>query len=216
MDQQRRWALLGVFGGAVGLIAIWLVASSDSADTHNTARGVAAPRGKGKMKAPIGVPSRTADVARIHAHRDAVPIDPSLIPGATAVPPPKPNLPAGVHPLDQTGIADAVQAEMSELEACYETALFHTPGLTGSMILEMKVTPVEGEKVARVESVHVESDVDATVFEGCVATVFEDLRFSATEATTVRYPLTFDAGEEPGEGAEPAEGAGDAPEAGAP
>ena len=99
--------------------------------------------------------------------------------------------PAGVYALDQDGIRSAVEARQPDLQACYETALFHTPGLAGQMVLTFAVEPEPGAQAGHVKSVHVDSDVDATVFEGCVVTVFEELQFQASSPTTVRYPVTF-------------------------
>lgn len=129
-----------------------------------------------------------------------------LLPGLEPVrmrPPPPPGLTApgaegeeeeaepGVFPMDPEGIKAAIGERTPDLKACYETALFHTPGLEGVLTLVLEVAPAEGEPHARVSKVDVESDLDAVVLEGCIATVFEELRFDTDTATTLRYPVHF-------------------------
>ena len=102
----------------------------------------------------------------------------------------------GVFQLDQDGVKAAIDSRMEDIEGCYDTALFHTPGLSGKMTLVMDVQPVDGQEYGSVEGVDAESNLDATVFEGCVATVFEELKFAITEPTKLRYPIEFDADDE--------------------
>jgi hypothetical protein len=104
--------------------------------------------------------------------------------------------PAGVFALDEQGVAAAVALRRPDLEACYETALFHSPDLQGTLTLVMQVEPQEGEPFGRVTAVETDGDFEATVFEGCVATVFEELKFDTKEPTTLRYPVTFEPPEE--------------------
>ncbi|MCB9687200.1 MAG: AgmX/PglI C-terminal domain-containing protein [Alphaproteobacteria bacterium] len=200
MDQKTRWALLGLFGGAMLMIGLWLFLTGSPSTTNPIAlqenRGL---RPLGPQKRPVFEPVGARSIKSVHDRVGAVRVvglEP--VPGADG---PKDGEPdqigeKRVYAMDQAGISAAVDSERSELEACYETALFHTPDLAGSMTLELQITPVEGETVARIETVDVDTDIDATIFEGCIATVFEDLRFHATEPTTVRYPLTFQADEE--------------------
>ncbi|MCA9494231.1 MAG: AgmX/PglI C-terminal domain-containing protein [Myxococcales bacterium] len=210
MDQKTRWALVGLFGGAVLMISVWLFLSGAPSTTN--AIGVQDQRGlrpMGPQKRPTFGPVAARSLNSRHDIEGAVRVE-GLQPAPGGDAPPTDPTERQVHALDQGGISAAVEAERAELEACYETALFHTPDLAGSMTLELQITPVEGERVARIEAVDVQSDIDATIFEGCVATVFEDLRFDATEPTTVRYPLSFEPDGE-GEGEEEAP-----PEAGQP
>jgi hypothetical protein len=100
--------------------------------------------------------------------------------------------PPGVFALDERGVAAAVSLRRPDLEACYETALFHSPELQGTLTLVLQVEPQEGEAFGRVTSVETEGDLEATVFEGCVATVFEEIKFDTKEPATLRYPVTFE------------------------
>lgn len=96
-----------------------------------------------------------------------------------------------MYSVDGKGLERAFADAKPELQACYETARFHTPDLAATLTLELAITPSEGP-FGKVTHVATTSEQDAPVFEGCVATVFEDMRFVAENATTVRYPITFD------------------------
>ncbi len=201
------WWVVGLFGGLIAMIVVWLVLTSTSpTSTAGTRQPLIKDRKMVKMSPQI----RKVDMERIRQNPAIRPIGSS--PARTIRSPMGPP-PGGIYALDQDGIAAAVASEHDELTACYETALFHTPGLSGKMTLELEVVPVEGQPHGTVETVDIESDLDATVLEGCIATVFEDLKFAATEITTVRYPvvLASDGAEpaepEPAEAEPPAEGA---------
>lgn len=97
-----------------------------------------------------------------------------------------------VFPLTADGIRDAVEERQEELHACYETQLHHTPDLAGMLTLGLEVEPGDGDW-AHIASVDViDAEFDAVFLEGCVATVFEELRFDAVDdPVLIRYPVEF-------------------------
>jgi hypothetical protein len=186
---DRRLVFLAAFAGLVAMVAAWFALGTPN-------RGRARERlARPTVAAPVRIDAE--DLSRVRPGAQLRPdlADKLRITKHDAPPPPPAAAPeAGEDapfPLDQDGIAAAVRARTDDLRACYETARFHTPGLAGKMTLTFAVVPDEGAGTGHVASVDVETDLDTTVFEGCVVTVFEELRFATTEPTTVRYPVAF-------------------------
>lgn len=191
---NRRTGLIGLFVGLVLLIGAWMLLSVEEAPKKKVAS--APPKTpiirEGKVEASrlkalplnerpeMSLQSLAARQGRLQA---VAPDRGEARPGAR---------PPGVFALDQQGVAAAVEGRKKDLEACYETALFHTPELAGTLTLVLQVEPVDGSPFGKITSVDTESSLDATVFEGCVATVFEELMFDTQEPTTLRYPVTFE------------------------
>lgn len=98
----------------------------------------------------------------------------------------------GVYAMGPAGIRHAVEERKVELQACYETHLHHTPDLAGRVILDLVVEPTDGA-YSGVSGVDViASDLEAPFLEGCIATVFEELRFEPVDApVTISYPVVF-------------------------
>lgn len=95
------------------------------------------------------------------------------------------------HAPDLDGIQDAIDERMPELTACYETHLAHQPEANGKLVMAMQLAP-EGT-ATKIAGVNIAaSDMDATMMEGCIATVFEELRFDIVgQPTVVTMPLVF-------------------------
>lgn len=190
---DRRVVLVGgLVGLAATLVAWWVLGSGDGRRTKRERVGQV------DVAAPVRVDAR--DLQRIRPGVGLRPevsakLHPDGVPAGIVAPPPEDGVPAapapGVYALDQDGISAAVRERTPDLQACYETAKYHTPGLAGTMTLTFAVVPDPGAGTGHVASVDVDTALDATVFEGCVVTVFEELRFATTEPTTVRYPVTF-------------------------
>lgn len=206
--QGRVWVVVGVFAGVAVMLGAWMLLANEpatqAAKERAGARGEKGPKiGKLDRKAEIP-PDRLKQlsVQRL-AQRPGTPGGPPAVAQVPAGPAAPPDDEAEtVYPLDASGVKDAVASRMGDLKACYETALFHTPDLSGKMTLSLDVEPSPGQAWGLVERVDTDSDLDATVFEGCVATVFEELRFAATEPATLRYPLVFEASGDEGEAPE--------------
>jgi len=203
--QGRVWIVVGVFAGVAVMLGAWMLLSNEPATEAARER---VPDGRprvGKIERKLEVPPERVRQLAVERHlpRGAG----GDAPGAPAV-----GSSARVFPLDESGVKAAVAARIEDLEACYETALFHTPGLSGKMTLSLEIEPAPGQVWGTVRRVDTDSDLDATVFEGCVATVFEELRFAAPEPATLRYPIVFEADDDD-EGREAAE---DAPAGGTP
>ncbi len=97
-----------------------------------------------------------------------------------------------VYSLDKESIAAAMDARTEDLVACYQTALFHTPDLEGKLTLTLELIPEEGQDHATVDSVTTDSELEAPVLDGCIATVFEELKFDVgDEQTTLTWPVVF-------------------------
>lgn len=99
-----------------------------------------------------------------------------------------------------TGIRDAVRASIPELKECYESWLKMSPELKGkttfSFAIVTDATQDAGtEALASIRDVKLQSSTLGHAFmEGCLARVFEDLRFQppAGGRLEVTYPLMFD------------------------
>lgn len=195
---KRVWAVVALFAGIAVAIGVWMGMSTDATTTEDVAEK---PKARSKpdvhriaidpSKIRGRLPPRASiDRTRLRQAPGALipgPLRPGLVPpgkraGAGA---------DGVFPLDQDGVESAVESHRDDLLACYETARFHTPGLPGTMTLVMDVEPVEGEQWGSVRAVDAETEVDAPVFEGCVKTALEDLKFATTEPTQLRYPVSM-------------------------
>lgn len=190
---NRRAGLVGLFLGAAIMVGVWFVLPASEQSERQAKPGKPPIFKKGKIDPARlkAVPlDRAPDLslrtiaARQESMQNLVSVDGEQKRDPARMP--------GVFHLDQDGIATAISLRQKDLQACYETALFHTPDLAGTMTLEMKVEPAEGQPYAQITSVEVESDLDAKVFEGCVATVVEELKFHAEEPTTIRYPMVFE------------------------
>lgn len=202
---RRAWVIVGLFASIAATLAGWLLLSqadpaTEAALDRAEARaggGVTRPKLDRGMKTKLSLDPQRPSIRELANRQNAmgrpmIPIDPSRIkPVHEPV-----DIEPGVFALDQEGVTAAVQERRKDLEGCYETALFHTPGLSGTMTLTLEIVPKEGERWATVASVDTDATTDAAVFEGCVQTVFEELRFDATEPTTIRYPVVFDAEEQ--------------------
>ncbi len=204
---NRSWIWVGLFGGVATVLLLWLLLSGTDTKTEaaiqraGRADEIAAPNFKGAKttKGPPALRAVKADIdpskltARQIAQRPRVSLTP--IPAERRAPRPQP-LDGDPFPLDSQGIADAIDARREDLQACYETALFHTPDLEGSMVLTLVVEPDDEQDASIVSSVKTSSDLDATILEGCIATVFEELRFQKGEQTTINYPVNLAPGED--------------------
>lgn len=187
---RRVWGIVAVFASIAALLLMWSFLSSDAdpepqgtATAHPSLRPQAVKMERVKLD-----PNRTRMSVRDMAARQQ---------RATGVARSPEGLADGVFPLDQEGIDRAVRERQTDMQACYETALFHTPGISGKMTLALRIEPDAGQPWGRVASVESDSTLDATVLEGCLATVFEELRFDAREPITIRYPITFEPGGPP-------------------
>lgn len=198
---NRVWAAVAAFAGLAVLLGIWVSMQTDT----TPAEGSAGPRGPKPLSEARAIPLDPPD-ARLGTGDLAMgqPMSrrgprgrPDGRPNMQGIhPPPQIDVPPGMqqtYPTTEDGIARAVNDARSELSACYETAKFHSPALTGKMTLQLAVEPAEGAPIGQVKSVQTDSAVDDTMFESCVATVFGEMRFVATEPTTIRYPIDFDA-----------------------
>jgi hypothetical protein len=209
---QTRWkgAVVATFAGLVGAVALWVSLAEEVAPP---------PPAPGAPEAMKGAKAVPVDPASLQIHGDEIAGRQRLLAGARPIqgsrgkldprsreairPPmvlPDRRLPPNVYRLDQGGVAAAVDARRADLDGCYETAKFHSPDLEGKMTLVLQLEPGAGgdgsaggaSPFASVSSVETDSQLDATMFEGCVETVFQEMKFDAKESTTVRYPMSFE------------------------
>jgi hypothetical protein len=98
-----------------------------------------------------------------------------------------------IWPASRDGIENAVFERLGDLHDCYDTYLQVAPDLAGRASVSFVIT-VDGD-VARPREVQLTSDeLRHTVFEGCIATVFEELRFEPGGGIqAVTWPLNFEA-----------------------
>lgn len=191
---KRLWGLVALFAGIVGMLGVWLMMSEDPATPEAEARSEVASARPKPGEPPDLKRTQALRVSPERAHigvRDVAMRQQRLIKAREGLPSLPLATPEGVFELDQAGIAAAVDERKADLKACYETALFHTPGLSGKMTLALQIEPAPGKDWGTVASVDSDSTLDATVLEGCVTTVFEELRFDAREPVTIRYPISF-------------------------
>jgi hypothetical protein len=182
------WSVVGLFAGIAAMLAVWLLMSSDPEAGKAPPGVVPIGRMPHVERRPLDLKDRRLpDVAlqRLIARgaKEGAPGSPRA---ASTAPTP------GVYPLDQDGVKGAVESRRTDLKACWDTARFHTPDLPAEMTLVLDVQPVEGESTSQVAKVATDGVADASVFEGCAATVFEGVRFATTDATTLRYPLDLE------------------------
>lgn len=197
---NRRAGLVGLFLGATLMIGVWMVLPSaeQGGSTKTNTNKVNFKKGKISPNQLRAVPLATAPELSLRAiaarqdHLREITAKEEPTPGAR---------PPGVFPLDQEGIATALETRKRDLKACYETALFHTPNLAATLTLVLTVEPA-GDQFGQISKVDTEGSLDAVVFEGCVSTIVQELKFDATETTVVRYPLTFTEGPIKGDGKE--------------
>lgn len=192
--------------GVVGLLGLawWLAPSASTApavpsegstgDATPTAPPPATPAPRRRRpaappapKRPTGGGARPADAVRA----EGIELPP--------VPPPPPATPAeedaygSIWPASRDGIENAVFERLGDLHDCYDTYLQVAPDLAGRASVSFVIT-VDGD-VARPREVQLTSDeLRHTVFEGCIATVFEELRFEPGGGIqAVTWPLNFEA-----------------------
>jgi hypothetical protein len=187
---DRRVVAVGGFVGLLAMVAAWFVLGGGGGE-----RKARSERIQKVQRPELSQPVRLTDEHRVGSAELRPDLAEKLRLGRkppTAGSPPAPAaLPEDGQPLplDQDGIARAVEARRADLVACLETARFHTPDLPSSMTLIFAVAPGAGG--GSVASIDVQTDLDASVFEGCALTVFQGVRFAATEPTTVRYPVSL-------------------------
>jgi len=106
---------------------------------------------------------------------------------------------------DGPGIRGAVQESLPELKECYEEWQKSAPGLKGKVSVGFRIKAAldldaGSAPEARVEGVRIgESDLDHVFMEGCVSSVFSELRFAPPEGGSleVTYPIRFESEEPP-------------------
>ncbi len=105
-----------------------------------------------------------------------------------------------IYTPDQTGIRSAVREKIPEIKDCYESWLKMSPKLAGKITFSFAIlaTDADGgldpEGLARVDEVVIkDSTMRHTFMEGCVADVFNGLRFErpSGDRMDVTYPLSF-------------------------
>ncbi len=115
--------------------------------------------------------------------------------GNVAPMPPRPPRPApaaeGPYPIDQDGVARAVEERRADLEACFQAARVHDPALPGTLPLVFALTTPPGEGVGRVERLTVSLD-GGEVFADCASPVFATAEFAPTDPATIRYAVVFE------------------------
>lgn len=88
-------------------------------------------------------------------------------------------------PFDATdaGLAVATQARTDDLHSCYRTARYHDPALPQELTLSVTIAETPDGLAATAVSTGLGDDVDATILEGCLATVFAELSFEGQPGT---------------------------------
>ncbi len=132
---------------------------------------------------------------------------PSAGPSGFEIPKPEPGKPeetigfeqlqhdtdvGSVWPADASGIRSALEERLGDLHDCYETALAIDADVSGDVSVRFDVVP-DGGPVTHASNVTLPaSELKDTMLEGCLATVFEELRFeSPPDNITVNWPLTL-------------------------
>jgi hypothetical protein len=106
---------------------------------------------------------------------------------------------------DAPGIRGAVQESLPELKECYEEWQKNAPGLRGKVAVSFRIhaaldLDAGSAPEARVDQVRIgESELDHVFMEGCVSSVFSELRFAPPEGgkLEVTYPIQFESTEPP-------------------
>lgn len=197
---QRSWIWVGLFGGMAVVLLSWLLLSdTDPVEEQASASGmpaVTAPEAGDGVKAKLKVRKIDLDPEMLHVRRGKLPNrlsnNPALLQmRANMRKRPGIDQEAGEdkrYPLDSEGIAQAVEARRRELVGCYETAKLHTPELSASLVLSLGIEP-DASGGTHVTSVETDAAQDGSVLEECLASVFGEIAFSGSEATTVQHPV---------------------------
>ena len=106
---------------------------------------------------------------------------------------------------DAPGIRGAVQESLPELKECYEEWQKSAPGLRGRVAVGFRITAAldldaGSAPEARVDQVRIgDSELDHVFMEGCVSSVFSELRFTPPEGgkLEVTYPIRFESEDPP-------------------
>ena len=111
--------------------------------------------------------------------------------GVKAVLAEAPSFKGGDQGLDQDSIMKVINAHVSEIQRCYERALFDHPQLVGRIEYEWTITPTGGVSDSNVKR----SDMsDADGLNHCVTKVIKSLKFPASKnglptVTSVGFPF---------------------------
>jgi hypothetical protein len=194
----RTWALVALFGGIVVMFGLWMVMSGGSGTEEAASRAAAAagqpaekPRDRFKAQEPIS-PAEIAKVSKLTA-ADVIARQRMVQglrdhggrgPGA----PPPPTAGGGVLTLDETGVKVAVESRRADLDACWQAAKAHQPGISADVTLALELKPVEGHHYSTVANVSSEA---GSALDACATTVLQDVKFGTSEPVTLRYPISF-------------------------
>ncbi|HHO54534.1 MAG TPA: hypothetical protein ENK18_27595 [Deltaproteobacteria bacterium] len=194
---QRSWIWVGLFGGMAVALLSWLLLSDPE---PTTAPPMASAHTSTDGAGPVGVDAKpqlkvrklSLDPEMLRARSGALPgriaNNPAILQMRAKQPQHRIDAEDGPFNLDSDGIELAVTAHRAELVGCYETARLHTPELASSVVLSLGIEP-GGDGRASVTSVEIDAEQDDAVLEECLASVFGEIAFSGSEATTVRYPV---------------------------
>lgn len=187
---DRRVVVLGAFAGVIAMVAAWVVLGNGEGRRGRERQQRVA------LNAPVRIDAQNLEKVRPGAKLRPDVME-KLRPGVVVTPvePEWPEeAPPGAYTLDQAGIASAMDAKRADLRGCFDAAKLHVPTLSPNLTASLALVPEPAGDVGGVQGVHVEADLDASVFEGCVVTALKDTRFALREPTTVRYPFAFDEG----------------------
>ncbi len=97
---------------------------------------------------------------------------------------------------DRSALDEAVRAEQSRIQDCYESALERKPLLSGKIVITFRVDPKGSTTESQVKS----STLRDKTMEECIRRIFESVSLPAIECLedapndclrTFHYPLTF-------------------------
>jgi len=186
---RKMVIMVAMFGGIAAALLVWILLSGGEPSPAPVEKAVAAKRAAPEL----------ADRPRKQLRRGPFSNPRELLENPRLRIPPRVmeprRRPLGVLSLDSSGIKRAVEGRQRDLDACYGTALFHTPGLPSQMVLTLQVEPEDGGEESAVTGVAVDSDLDTTILEGCIATVFEEVEFGFGDPAELTHAVQFSTGD---------------------
>lgn len=187
---QRVWALVAVFAVLLVAIGVWSM-TGGAPSPKEIASAKAAEKRAARQDIVEGPNGRPMIVGDPMALRDVrVPMDQlatrqALLAERMAH---RGGTPSKGFPLDDAGVKAAFAIRHDEIQNCYTAAKAHDPALAANLTLQLEVVPGDGDAPASVSWVNSGA---SKMLDSCIENAFSQVRFAATEATTLRYPITF-------------------------
>ncbi len=201
---RGSWILVGLFGGIAAVLAGWVLLGTGAADSAE--RAVPPPSDeaaratlkafdadKPKLRPNVTLPTTrmAPDKIRMEIDREGIALRAQMLD--------RPQLRRGFKkydPVEATpaGLATLVEERKDDLDSCFRAAKLHTPELDGDLTLSLELAGKGAGLTVESVRTDVPDAVDATMLEGCLATVFREMTFEG-EPGTLTQAVVLSAGD---------------------